>query len=320
LTCANISLLRECLQSETCSSKFMELVTKCLWKTMNQIPESMGSLNCDRVLYEAHLFFQKFPSSSLRSKPSLDLPIRSLKTLLHNLTKLKGHKILSHTGLISASETSEVEAYLHMVLAKTSAGSDGDKLKVAQKNKKLSKTHELLSEIFKKIGTKENTREAMPIDVFQGLNDLFDFKKKYPEADMNPFLKKTAPSFQKYISNMLTEIEEERAGSKATGVYPSPSPSDTTNPSEESALDVDFYREKLRELRAKCGLDNAQGENGSDSKAPMLAKSSFMTSTSEEPEESALPPAPKPEEPVRQSVDVSNLKARLERIKKMANS
>ncbi|XP_005107466.1 cytoskeleton-associated protein 5 [Aplysia californica] len=322
ITCANIALMRECLKSDTCSKKFLELVIKCLWKNMNLIPATIEELNCDRLLYESHLFFQQFPSSSWRTRPNLDLPIRTVKTLLHNLTKLKGHKILSHTGLISASEESEVEGYLHTVLAKskTDEGS-ADKSKIPPKNKRVSKTHELLTEIFKKIGTKENTRE--------GLNDLFDFKKKFPEADMNPFLKKTAPSFQKYISNMLAEIEEERRGSKATGNYSHNSISDDSAnvTSEAENFDVDFYREKLRELRAKCGLDNNSGEGQtSDSNRTSGSKTSALvpeTSDGAETPETEIQDRvaeSRQEEEPRQSVDVSVLRARLDRIKKMSKS
>ena len=66
---------------------------QCLWKNMNLIPDNIEELSCDRLLYESHLFLQLFPTSSVRARPGLDLPIRTIKTLLHNLTKLKGHKV-----------------------------------------------------------------------------------------------------------------------------------------------------------------------------------------------------------------------------------
>ena len=78
-----------------------------------------------------------------------------------------------------------------------------------QKSKqRLSKsTHDQLAEIFKKIGSKENTRE--------GLNDLYDFKSKYPEADLEPFLKKSSTFFQSYIERGLKNIQMEREGRKS---------------------------------------------------------------------------------------------------------
>lgn len=62
-------------------------------------------------------------------------------------------------------------------------------------------THDLLTEIFKKVGSKENTKE--------GLQELYDFKKKYPEADIEPYLKKASHFFQNYIERGLKAIENE---------------------------------------------------------------------------------------------------------------
>ncbi|GFO33537.1 cytoskeleton-associated protein 5 [Plakobranchus ocellatus] len=323
VTCAIITLLRECLQNETCSNKFLSIVIKCLWKILNLVQDILEDLNVDRVLYECHLFFQQYPASSVRRRPNLDMPVRTIKTLLHNLTKLKGHKILSHTGLIGPSENSEVEAYLHSVLAKSSARSDGDtgeKAQSASKNRRMSKPHEQLSEIFKKIG-KEKTRE--------GLNDLYDFKQKYPEADIEPFLKKTSPHFQKYINNMLADIEAERHGKKSRGDLGGPldfSSNKSGTAGETEDPDVDFYREKLQKLRAMCGLD--KGAEPMKAFGDSQGTDSTSKDTPETPEDeqgnvelqwhsSASRPV---EEPSKQAVDVSSLKARLERIKKMANS
>ena len=76
-------------------------------------------------------------------------------------------------------------------------------LQNSSKSKRLSKTtHDLLTEIFKKVGSKENTKE--------GLQDLYNFKKKYPEADLEPYLKKSSHFFQNYIERGLKAIEMEQ--------------------------------------------------------------------------------------------------------------
>ena len=80
----------------------------------------------------------------------------------------------------------------------------------SKSSKRLSKSsHDMLAEIFKKIGSKENTRE--------GLNDLFDFKLTYPDADLEPFLKKSSQFFQNYIERGLKNIEMEREGKLKSG-------------------------------------------------------------------------------------------------------
>lgn len=322
VTCAIIRLMRECLQNETCSQNFLLIVVKCLWKILNRMQEILDDLLLDRVLYEAHVFFQQFPVSSVQHRPNLEVPVRTIKTLLHNLTKLKGRKILSHTGMISASENSEVEAYLHSVLAKTGGQADNnsnDKTQNSSKSRQMSKQ---LSEIFEKIG-KENTRE--------GLNDLYDFKQKYPEADIEPFLEKTSPPFQKYIKLMLANIEDERSGKKQgsqSGLmdYSSNRPTAVSQPSDEDA-DIAYYRAKLQEFRTRCGLDKKPepmkasndplSTSDSDSKEQAQTPDEEQTNLELQWQSSASRPV---EEVSKQAVDVSSLKARLERIKKMANN
>lgn len=63
-------------------------------------------------------------------------------------------------------------------------------------------THERLTEIFRKVGSKELTRE--------GLNDLYDFKQEFPDADLTPYLSKTSQFFQRYIEQGLKNIALER--------------------------------------------------------------------------------------------------------------
>ncbi len=48
--------------------------------------------------------------------------------------------------------------------------------------------HEALADIFKKIGQKEQTK--------LGLKQLYDFKRKNPSADLEPFLAKSSQYFR----------------------------------------------------------------------------------------------------------------------------
>jgi cytoskeleton-associated protein 5 len=44
----------------------------------------------------------------------------------------------------------------------------------------------------------------------QGLNDLYDFKLQHPDADIDPFLKRSTQFFQDYIARGLKSVELER--------------------------------------------------------------------------------------------------------------
>lgn len=81
-------------------------------------------------------------------------------------------------------------------------------LKTEAPRRSLSRvTHTQLTDIFQKIGHKEETKE--------GLNLLYDFLQQHPEADIEPFLKKSSPFFQDYIKKGLQEIENTRNSNSA---------------------------------------------------------------------------------------------------------
>jgi cytoskeleton-associated protein 5 len=78
--------------SETCSPNFLQIIMKCLWRMVRMLPDIINDLNLDRILQDLHVFMKAFPSSIWKTRPS-DTPLRTVKTLLHTLTKLKGPKV-----------------------------------------------------------------------------------------------------------------------------------------------------------------------------------------------------------------------------------
>ncbi|ENN73045.1 hypothetical protein YQE_10316, partial [Dendroctonus ponderosae] len=72
----------------------------------------------------------------------------------------------------------------------------------SQKNSLSRANHNMLTDIFQKIGNKENTKD--------GLNLLYDFIQQHPEADIEPFLSKSSKFFQEYIQTGLKEIDSIR--------------------------------------------------------------------------------------------------------------
>ncbi|XP_055998398.1 cytoskeleton-associated protein 5-like isoform X2 [Ostrea edulis] len=338
-TCALIKSLQESVASETCSPKFLDLIMKCIWKMIKMIPEIINDLAVDRILLETHLFLRNFPTSTWKNRTS-DLPLRTIKTVIHTLAMLKGAKILGQLNLIDASENSEVKMFLQKSLKKdpnarnemNGTSDDTDSVKSHQKPKKLNKsTHDMLAEIFKKIGSKENTIE--------GLNNLYDFKKKHPEADLDPFLKMSSQYFQNYIERGLKNIEREREGKMPSQTesmgFSATDYSRKTAPTTTSAeeMDINFYMDKLRSLRAKCGLENtdpSKQENVVSKKEDKPEK--FASEEKDENVEICVKPVLSSSEnrennPSASSVNnsatsanVSELKLRLERIKKLSKS
>ncbi|KAM9557666.1 cytoskeleton-associated protein 5 isoform 1-T2 [Guaruba guarouba] len=270
---ALLVLLQDSLLATASSPKFSELVMKCLWRMVRLLPETINSINLDRILLDIHIFMKVFPKEKLKQCKS-EFPIRTLKTLLHTLCKLKGPKILDHLTMIDNKNESELEAHLCRVVKHSmdQSGSKADKdtekgaSRIEEKASK-AKVNDILAEIFKKIGSKENTKE--------GLAELYEYKKKYSDADIEPFLKNSSQFFQSYVERGLRLIETEREGkgriAASTGISSQmegtcvPASTHTVSSSignsngEEVGPSV--YLERLKILRQRCGLDNAKQED-----------------------------------------------------------
>ncbi|KAK3536056.1 hypothetical protein QTP70_026011 [Hemibagrus guttatus] len=177
-------------------------------------------------------------------------------------------RILDHLSMIENRNESELEAHLRRVV-KHSGNFSG--LKFDQNSEKMAlrsddkvikaKVSDILSEIFKKIGSKENTKE--------GLTELYEYKQKYSDADLEPFLRNTSQFFQSYVERGLRMIESEREGKsrlQSSSVIPQHSV-DSAYPSNHSPMSVSsngedlkpaVYYERLKILRQRHGLENSK--------------------------------------------------------------
>nr|XP_033784266.1 cytoskeleton-associated protein 5 isoform X2 [Geotrypetes seraphini] len=287
---ALLVLLQDSLLATASSPKFSELVMKCLWRMVRLLPESINSINLDRILLDIHNFMKVFPKDKMKQHKN-ELPIRTLKTILHTLCKLKGPTIMDHLSMIENKNESELETHLLRVMkhtmdqtgSKTEKDTEKGASRIDEKASK-AKVSDILAEIFKKIGSKENTKE--------GLAELYEYKKKYSDADIEPFLKNSSQFFQSYVERGLRLIEMEREGkgvkiSPSTVISPHTMEVTTTNmsaPTTNSGEEVgpSVYLERLKILRQRCGLDNAKDERPSlttllsKPTAPAVASSTDM--------------------------------------------
>ncbi|XP_060695068.1 cytoskeleton-associated protein 5 [Hemiscyllium ocellatum] len=287
-----IVLLQDSLLATTNNTpKFSELVMKCLWRMIRLLPNNVNIINVDRILLDIHNFMRVFPRERLKQMKS-DLPMRTQKTLLHTLCKLLGPKIMDHLALIENKNESELEAYLRrvtkhsMALSGGKIDSDTEKGGSAVEDKESkAKISETLAEIFKKIGSKENTRE--------GLAELYEYRKKYSDADIEPFLRKSSQFFQNYIERGLRLVENEREGkgrissSSSSAGFSSPADetpyvaSSTSIPSAVSTNGEEVgpavYLERLKILRQRCGLENNSKHEERQPATSLLSKPTVPT-------------------------------------------
>ncbi|XP_076663727.1 msps cytoskeleton-associated protein 5 isoform X2 [Andrena cerasifolii] len=254
--CALIKLLHDC--AESAPSKYEELVMKCLWKIVRIIHNWAADLDYDAILLEVHRFLKDYPSVWWKKRKS-DIPLRTIKTVLHSMTRVKGSTILSHLTRINNTNESELHSYLMRLIAafkrdeiNTNPSTTMKSSNSGKTQEHLSKfTHQQLSEIFKKIGSKEHTQE--------GLMQLYDFKLQYPEADVQPFLVKSHQFFQDFIEQGLRDIDQARKTqnliSQSNNQY-STEAAEPAGTEEKSLMDPLHRLEKLRATEAQSRTTN----------------------------------------------------------------
>ena len=182
ITSAFLRLLKESVGNPTLAPKYTELVMKCLWKVIRSLPNGwMEDLNVDLILSDLHAFLKEYPTSYWKAQES-DTPVRTVKTVVHSLTKLMGDAVLDHLGSIRDPENSELVPYLKKLLSNGIGKENtenngqlqpGDPNNMQSSNRafaakkaipRFSKSdHETLAEIFKKIGQKEQTKQVINV-------------------------------------------------------------------------------------------------------------------------------------------------------------
>uniref|UniRef100_A0A8C8GHX2 TOG domain-containing protein n=1 Tax=Oncorhynchus tshawytscha TaxID=74940 RepID=A0A8C8GHX2_ONCTS len=181
---------------------------------------------------------------------------------------LRSDSTHSHFSSFLNRNESELEAHLRRVVKHSGnfSGMKSDRGTEKGQDDRMSKAKvsDILSEIFKKIGSKENTKE--------GLTELYEYKQKYSDADLEPFLRNTSQFFQSYVERGLRMIESEREGKgriqpSSTGnnpcdvslsvpVIPQHGLDSGSVPLNGEEMKPAVYYERLKILRQRQGLEN----------------------------------------------------------------
>ncbi|KAG5446885.1 Cytoskeleton associated protein 5 [Clonorchis sinensis] len=272
---AFIRLLHESVSNGNFTNRFTQSVMKTLWRITKGMESAENNYSFDVILLDCHHFLKAFPSASWKTRKS-DVPIRTIKTLLHVMCRMQGPSILDLLETIPNKEDSELEAYLNRTLK--TIGSSGPSATVSSSDRPSvnsdtrtkntlpsAATREKLTDIFKKIGSNEPE---------EGLNELYDFTQMYPEMDLSVFLSKTSQFFQTYIKQALKNIAIERArrtkgssgfaagdGNRLRASMPGPLSELIT---DASGVDPKVFMNRLAQLRRELGLGGVSTTNVDD--------------------------------------------------------
>ncbi|KAL2601489.1 hypothetical protein AAZV13_10G171300 [Glycine max] len=101
------------------NQKFSDLVVKCLIKLTKVLQSTIYDVDLDRILQSIHLYLQDLGMEEIRRRAGADdKPLRMVKTVLHELVKLRGAAIKGHLSMvpIDAKPQPIILAYIELNL------------------------------------------------------------------------------------------------------------------------------------------------------------------------------------------------------------
>lgn len=305
---ALLTVLREAFRMPPSEAdKFPELVMKCLWKLTKQLANNLqvtGRISVPELLSEVHGFLTSLPPIEWKMRsneglPFQDLPLRTVKTILHEIVQHCGIGVLDELSLIPEPEDSFVLSYLkamlqargitekqinaHLNAADTDVAMEVDQVEASddvemvfdsvgvesqlqQSNLSSEQVSTFLREVCSQICSKPDTR--------LGLQQLYEFRSAHPYAldQINQFLTGLGDFFHKYITRCLERIEVEQ--SQAASLKRS-----TLN-SEESGNTVEAYKQKLVQLRHQIFGNEISNNSPSSENQPPESPSALRRANS----------------------------------------
>ncbi|KAJ8758746.1 hypothetical protein K2173_000467 [Erythroxylum novogranatense] len=228
------------------NQKFSDLVVKCLIKLTKVLQNTIYEVDLDRILQSIHIYLQELGMEEIRKRAGADdKPLRMVKTVLHELVKLRGAAIKGHLSMVPIDMKPQpiILAYIDLNLETlaaarmlTSTGPTGQThWGDSAANNSSTPTHSAdaqlkqeLAAIFKKIGDKQTCTI--------GLYELYRITQLYPKVDIFAQLQNASEAFRTYIRDGLAQMEK----NAAAGRTPSSLPISTPPPSALSASSPEF--------------------------------------------------------------------------------
>ncbi|KAG5075422.1 hypothetical protein JHK84_056653 [Glycine max] len=249
--------LNESLASR--NQKFSDLVVKCLIKLTKVLQSTIYDVDLDRILQSIHLYLQDLGMEEIRRRAGADdKPLRMVKTVLHELVKLRGAAIKGHLSMvpIDAKPQPIILAYIELNLETlaaarmlTASGPGGQNhWGDSATNNSASGTHSADAQLkaggglvavaisrvnfglqmkwrrdgqeLAAIFKKIGEKQTCTI----GLYELYRITQLYPKVDIFAQLQNASEAFRTYIRDGLAQMEKNAAAGRTPSSLPMPTP------------------------------------------------------------------------------------------------
>lgn len=204
--------------------RYPEMVMKCLWKVTKQLPINVqqNEVEVALLLRDLEHFLTHLPPIEWKTRaaqhlPHEDLPLRTVKTIVHELVITCGERIVSIVRSMPEASQAFISSYVRVMLMANGmdvSGLDFERATSASttapatdpqqaENIDEGKLEEELRDICSKICSKPNTRA--------GLLGLYELERRHPQAlrQIDNYLHTLGSFFYKYIKRNLRQIEIE---------------------------------------------------------------------------------------------------------------
>ncbi|KAM3352111.1 hypothetical protein ACQJBY_023785 [Aegilops geniculata] len=216
------------------NQKFSDLVVKCLIKLTKVLQSTIYEVDLDRILQSVHIYLQELGMEEIRRRAGADdKPLRMVKTVLHELVKLRGTAIKGHLSMvpIDAEPQPIILAYIDLNLQTLAAA------RMLTPSGPMGQTHwgdcasntpnpsihstdaqlkQELAAVFKKIGDKQTCTI--------GLYELYRITQLYPKVDIFAQLQNASEAFRTYIRDGLAQVEKNAAAGRTPSSLPLSTP------------------------------------------------------------------------------------------------
>ncbi|XP_058079545.1 protein MOR1-like [Magnolia sinica] len=250
------------IETSAMNQKFSDLVVKCLIKLTKVLQSTISDVDLDRILQSIHVYLEVLGMEEIRRRAGADdKPLRMVKTVLHELVKLRGTAIKGHLSMVPIDIEPQpiILAYIDLNLQTlaaarmlTPSGAVGQThWGDSAPNGPSPTTHSAdaqlkqeLAAVFKKIGDKQTCTI--------GLYELYRITQLYPKVDISAQLQNASEAFRTYILDGLAQVEKNAAGGRTPSGLPAPTPPPVALP---------LSSQKLSPVHIKSSL-NSKPEHG----------------------------------------------------------
>ncbi|KAL5775569.1 hypothetical protein ACOSP7_013126 [Xanthoceras sorbifolium] len=220
------------------NQRFSDLVVKCLIKLTKVLQNTIYDVDLDRILQSIHVYLQELGMEEIRRRAGADdKPLRMVKTVLHELVKLRGAAIKGHLSMVPIDMKPQpiILAYIDLNLETLAAarmltstgpvgqthwGDSAANNPSSATNSADAQLKQELAAIFKKIGDKQTCTI--------GLYELYRITQLYPKVDIFAQLQNASEAFRTYIRDGLAQMEKNAAAGRTPSSLPISTPPPAT--------------------------------------------------------------------------------------------